>query len=574
MRLQRLLGVSVLAAALLGSINCISQHRQKNARISSERPCVEGEVGDMSDEESLEQEANDLEDGEKAAAEDGEFIEAYTDKKSYAPGDTIVFHVSTNSPTYNIKILRDGWSRETITAVAGLPGAYYPPPPPEEEPWRTGAGWPAGHTMVVPDSWVTGSYVAQFRTEDATIAYHPFCIRPVVPGSRSNLAYVLNFNTRNAYNCWGGKSLYATLVPGDDHKAVRVSFQRPFASEYGRGNGYKPQWKIQSQLVVEGFAPEYLTEWDIHSNPGLLRAYDVVVLSRAHEYVTAEIYDALEFHHLRGGHLAFFSACDIFWQVRYEDDGHTMLGYKKYAPNEDPLYGVDDDLVTHYWDGDIVNRPPDPLKGTRYQRESYKFMNEDYVVQMSSHWIFAGTGLQDGEPFGELMAAGETDYMGAESPAELDVVLAAVRDTVRPGYSASYDQVHAAAVYFADSPDYGFPDGRGGQVFSAGTTIGWANGISTVSQDYQIVRLVTRNIIQHMLDSPPPLFGDDDLDDHVDLTDFTTLADCLAGPDETPEPASPIIVEDCQYAFDSDVDLDVDLVDFAAFQIGFTGLTD
>ena len=85
---------------------------------------------------------------------------------------------------------------------------------------------------------------------------------------------------------------------------------------------------IKYNLEADGFRPEYLTEQDIHRNPSILRAYDVVVLAGHHEYISRVQYDALQDHHDRGGHLAFFSANDISWQVRYEDDCQTLVCYR------------------------------------------------------------------------------------------------------------------------------------------------------------------------------------------------------------------------------------------------------
>ncbi len=59
-------------------------------------------------------------------------------------------------------------------------------------------------------------------------------------------------------------------------------------------------------------------------------------------------------------------------------------------------------------------------------------------------------------------------------------------------------------------------------------------------------------------------FGDVDCDGDVDWGDFQDFASCLAGPDVA---ASPL----CAEIHDGDDDLDVDLADFAFFQIAFTG---
>lgn len=59
--------------------------------------------------------------------------------------------------------------------------------------------------------------------------------------------------------------------------------------------------------------------------------------------------------------------------------------------------------------------------------------------------------------------------------------------------------------------------------------------------------------------------GDADDDWDADLADFSVFADCLAGPNTSPEPATPgVAAADCLRVFDCDEDSDVDLDDFAA----------
>lgn len=436
------------------------------------------------------------------------YIEAYTDKKSYLPGETINFHVSTTAATYSIEIYKEEWTRKSMGKVTGLTGAYYPMPPYSQQPWAEGANWPVSYSSVVPDAWENGNYLALFRTTSGTYVYtyHPFIVRTRVPGSRSKIALVMNFNTRSAYNRWGGKSLYYSGIWNDPHYAVAVSFLRPFAISYGRGDFYWGSYELTGFLIDEGFNPEFLTEWDISSNPAILRAYDVLVFAEHHEYVCRNMYDALEAFHKRGGHLAFFSANDIYWQVRFEDNGSKMVSYKGYATGEDPIRKVDGSLVTTLWRNSPVNRPPETLQGICYVDYSWCFENGDYIVQDCNHFAFEGTGLKNGDIAGSKMVMGETDYFGPYSPQQMDILLKARRTKVVPGYE-NYVQVSyidAMAIFYEDSPEYGFPNGRGGQVFSAGTHYGWGNAIGSWSPGYETMCKITRNIIQHMVDSPPP----------------------------------------------------------------------
>jgi len=505
--------------------------------------------------------------GWPAAAE--QYIEAYTDEKSYVVGDTICFHVSTDSPTFSIEIQRDAWTPQIVASVSGIEGTYLPYPEPEEQGWR-GPDWPVSYTWVVPETWPTSSYYARLVTEDETARCHPLIIRHPVPGSQSRVAFVMNYNNRNAYNEWGGKSLYASNIAGDPHKAVHVSFQRPFEKMSGLGTCYWRQHTVYSTLEEYGFAPEYITEWDIYRNPNITRAYDVLVFTGHHEYISRRTYDALQGHHDRGGHLAFFSGNDIYWQIRLEADGHTLVCYKSYAFAEDPMYGVNDELVTTCWYGPFLNRPAEKLQGVRFVGPCLGFEPEDMLVQMSSHWMFEGTDLVDGEPLGELLAASETDYIWPKSPPIMDMVLYAKRDTPLPGMDPPVEYVEAAAVYYEDNATYGFPGGLGGQVFSSGSEHGWPLGLTSYMRDYRKVRLVTANIIQHMVDAPPaPLFADYDRDGEVNLDDFIGMENCFGTRIDQPYVETPEVW--CVFVFDKDLDNDVDWDDFAEFMTVYTG---
>ena len=66
-------------------------------------------------------------------------------------------------------------------------------------------------------------------------------------------------------------------------------------------------------------------------------------------------------------------------------------------------------------------------------------------------------------------------------------------------------------------------------------------------------------------------FGDVACDGALDAGDYATFADCLTGPGETPAPPMPTTPLTCLDSFDSDVDRDIDLSDFAVLQRLFDG---
>ncbi|MEE8536109.1 MAG: N,N-dimethylformamidase beta subunit family domain-containing protein, partial [Kiloniellales bacterium] len=147
---------------------------------------------------------------------DPEALEAwcYTDRLSYAPGETLRLHVSTTAPTFDLTIVRDGREAVTVLGEAGLPGAFHPTP---EDCSVKGCGWPVAFALTVPEDWRSGGYLAEVRVrgaDGATFAHdHVFMVR----GGRepAPILLVAATGTWTAYNEWGGSNHYEGITgPG------------------------------------------------------------------------------------------------------------------------------------------------------------------------------------------------------------------------------------------------------------------------------------------------------------------------------------------------------------------------
>ncbi len=81
--------------------------------------------------------------------------------------------------------------------------------------------------------------------------------------------------------------------------------------------------------------------------------------------------------------------------------------------------------------------------------------------------------------------------------------------------------------------------------------------------------------VYHVRVGPPLRPADFDMDGDVDRHDYSVMADCLGGPDQSPDPLRANVIErDCLAIFDIGADGpdgDVDLADLAAFQQLYTG---
>ena len=280
-------------------------------------------------------------------------VEAYCGQLSYSPGQVATLHVSTQMKSYDVSVERWGSTRELVWSAQDVPGAYTPAP---EDADSRGCDWPPSLEIPLEDRWRSGFYLITVTAHGARasrdIGYACFVFRggPI----KAKAVLVLATNTWNAYNIWGGCSLYTG--------GRQVSFRRPFArgflcrpeverddrkarpvrwgeepdpggeiyTEYRMANGYpagigSSGWFSFERRFVEwaeanGYDFDYAVSTDLEQ-PGFLDGYDTLLSIGHDEYVSAPQRRAMERLVATGGNIISLSGNTMFWQVRIADDG-------------------------------------------------------------------------------------------------------------------------------------------------------------------------------------------------------------------------------------------------------------
>lgn len=154
------------------------------------------------------------------------FIEGYANQLSVAAGEEIGFHISTNIKSYSVKIYRIGLAQKLVWSDNELHGKQYPVP---ENATSHGCGWPVQFSLTIPKSWKSGYYSVILRGFDdsGSVAKGEisFVVRSAHPGRDTKILFQRSINTDNAYNSWGGSTMYS----GPNGPTRRASFDRPFA---------------------------------------------------------------------------------------------------------------------------------------------------------------------------------------------------------------------------------------------------------------------------------------------------------------------------------------------------------
>ncbi len=386
-------------------------------------------------------------------------IEGYASRTSVNRGETLQLFVNTQAARYTIRIFRLGWydglgARELGRPIS-RPGRVQPEPFIDAATGLIECRWTDPIRLTIPlnptdpTDWASGLYVAKLTAEPSG---HESYITFVVRDDARPSAYLVqsSVTTFQAYNNWGGKSLYAFNSTGG--QAAKVSFDRPYAgspieaaaSGTGAGDlftsnsipaGYPAsaagwEYNFIRWLEREGYDATYATNLDVHRDPTLLASH-AAFLSLGHdEYWSAEMRRHVEQARDQGVHLGFFSSNTCYWQIRLEpsrvtgDPDRTIVAYKETAPWHDPLFldeePDNDDLVTTKWRNPPVNRPEATLLGSMFV-EVDRPVDGDFVLEEPEEWITKGTGLTKGATLRGLLGY-EVDAISTSSPAGTHVV--------------------------------------------------------------------------------------------------------------------------------------------------------
>jgi hypothetical protein len=295
-------------------------------------------------------------------------IEGFASEVSALPGQKVHFHVSTvPAARYRIVIYRLGWYRGAgARIVACIPGCHrdrrgkarrLPHPAPKSGLVR--APWPVTDTYRFPRAAVSGYFLAKLELTSGPahgkVTYVPL-ILGALPARHATILVQASVNTWQAFNAWGGKSLY----PNTSTKKIpanHVSFMRP----YDTTRPAPIQWEIGLLrfLERERYDVSYTTDVDTDRDPAELSRHRLVISSGNDEFWSKRMRDAFESARNRGTNLGFFGGDIADWQIRYENHRTTVVKY--HDASTDPVKNPT--LKTARFDQLVPPRPQCELVG-------------------------------------------------------------------------------------------------------------------------------------------------------------------------------------------------------------------
>lgn len=468
----------------------------------------------------------------------GDTISGYAGATSVTPGGQLPLYISlSKNGTYDLDVYRIGWYGGTgghlYLAKHTLPGLNQGDYAQHHfigcttcvtasVTHRVEAHWKVSYTLSVPADWPTGVYLAKLTVDPHTFTYIIFVVRD--DNAHAIFLADLPFNTYQAYNQWGGYSLYAHDDPklnsqaAFKQRAFEVSYDRPLQGGFGTGDFLR--WDIETVRWIErnNFDVAYTTNVDLTAHPEQILNHRIYLALGHDEYWTKAMRDGIEQARNAGVSLAFLGANDSFWQARLAPDSggipnHTLVCYKVWTDLNpgyptipatlDPLYKTQPALVTARWRDSVLHRPENALLGLMYigDFDSNMLANghhgiylPDWVVNSSLPPIAKGTNLVPGEHISGGILGYEMDGVvnNGQTPADLKIIANS------PVYSFKSLVWAKTSYYYAPS---------GAMVFDAGS-MWWAFGLDNgvgghlIKHQEQIQSLMA-NIIAAMEQASP-----------------------------------------------------------------------
>jgi hypothetical protein len=427
-------------------------------------------------------------------------LAGYTSSGSVRAGQSLDFFVSSHVGPYTIRVYRQSTDEIFMAEVLGLPSAPSPLPI-SRTAWRDGAGWPAVGTLQIPLDWPSGLYLARVEAAAATPLDIPFIVRSVEDGSQSKILVAMNDTTYNAYNHWGGRSHYGFgslgtfffSAPGSGDGGLpwgyRLSVRRPQASIFPEYTDKWTHWEVPLArwLARQGVEVEWCTLLDIQAEPALLDRYAMFVNVGHAEYVSAEMRERIVRFVTAGGNAAFFGGNNVWWRIRIEGLNDVSVCYKNGAFDPDP------DAQTVNWPNALASEAQGVAwSGYAFAGDPRQRTDADgllqYTVTESDHWVFAGTGLGEGDRFG-IYGDGQQTNVGSETDVRTDDApdgfTTLARVPFRNPDSGAIAEVATMGIF-----------SRGGTAFTASTN-DWTLGLSQ-DRSRGPIDQITRNVFDRL----------------------------------------------------------------------------
>jgi methionine-rich copper-binding protein CopC len=316
-------------------------------------------------------------------------IQGFATDISVNQGQTIGFKINdTKSAPYHIDIYRLGYYQglgaRLVSTIPSSQNFDVVQPSPKVDPNTDlvdAGNWSVTSSWAVPATATSGVYFARVQRDDTHGAFMIlFIVR--ADSSHSQVLFQTDDSTWQAYNTWGGYSLYTytngKAGPGAGGAAYAVSYNRPLIDRGTAGglgatnNFFYDEYPMVRWLEANGYDVSYFTNVDADRSGSLIQNHQVYVTTGHDEYWSGNQMANVMAARDAGVNLIFTSGNDAFWKTYYSPsiDGsstayRTLVCYKETHQN-----AITDPNNPNIWTGTWMDpRFSPPADGGRPQNQ-------------------------------------------------------------------------------------------------------------------------------------------------------------------------------------------------------------
>lgn len=312
-------------------------------------------------------------------------VEGWFDAPSATCGDQIGLHITGNGRVVQIKIYRLGYyggaGARLITATKVGPIKQYGTPQISKAPESTvSTNWPIAWYLKINSATIPGQYLLRLDDGGGDSSFVPLTIE--APTIKSSITFVSSILTWQAYNQWGGYSLYKGPDQQRGTRSTIVSFNRPYD---GDGSGQfrymeYPLVKIAERL---GLDMNYITDLELDQNIASLKSTKSILYGGHGEYWTANMRKNLQSSIDSGINFVSLGGNAAYAHPRLQANNRQLVMWRSSLadPNRnDPV------LATTGWRQVPILQPEAKILGAQYVGLG---VSADYTIPHPSRWPFA-----------------------------------------------------------------------------------------------------------------------------------------------------------------------------------------
>jgi hypothetical protein len=377
-------------------------------------------------------------------------IEGYADQVSVRPGQPFTLHVSTTGSSFRVSAYRVGWYRgaqaRLVWRSGEIRGRRQPGASFASATRTVSTRWEPTLTVTA-DGWPEGAYLLRLDASHGHQRYVPLVVRSAEGAGKTVIVHAPE--TWQAYNLWGGYSLYQGEDGSYGTRSLQVSFNRPYDGDGAiRFMTYERAFVVLAERT--GIPLAYTTGPDIERDPAIVQGATAIYTLGHDEYWTPRRRAAITRARDAGTNVAFLGANTCYRRIRLAQGAsadRTVICYKTDV-RQDPMYSADPALATTDYRLPPAPDPESTLTGVIY--EGYP-VDAPYVIHQPDHWLYAGTGVRRGQSFEHLVGV-EFDRvnLGYPTPRPIEVLAhSPVTYEGQPDYSetAYYTTSSGAGVF-------------------------------------------------------------------------------------------------------------------------------